>query len=279
MYVISPVSKRRFFANQITVAVEQQTAPPPPGKKKPSKPTKFVPFTEMLKDLTQGELAQVPTSPGSPPSGGAASTSPPQWMTNFGAIGTALATLKSGMSYSSNSFQPPVQSFSPMLEEAITKVSNKFLAPYTSTSILYVEEAAETLSESLAKMQGYSNDVTAWTALCKPVSAGIPIPAPCTEQDISALLADASQLITAYTTLVANPSDGSGNPVLLDILHGAMLYRTFPCPSGVSCNDDAQRRTYTIQFTVAAAAGSTRTNAFFLLNIFYTRSHRTTPVS
>lgn len=266
VYVTGPASQSKFLATKLAVAIAPTEPAAKPGAKKPSKEFSFVPSTSIFRSLSAA--AQLPTSgAGGTQSGAAASSSPPQWMTNFGTIGTALATLKSGISYSSNSFQPPVQSFSVMLEEALVKKSGTIapLSPYTSTSILYVDEAAKQLGDALASMQSYNNDITAWTTQCKPATANTQIPAACSEQDINALLTDGSQLITAYTTLLSNASDGSGNPVLLDVLHGAMLYQTFNCPPDGPCT-----RPFSIQFSVAAAAGSTRTNAIFLVNLFYT---------
>jgi hypothetical protein len=79
----------------------------------------------------------------------------------------------------------------------------------------------------------------------------------CKNPVVIANLATATQLIAAYTALLQNPSDGNGTPVMVDVLRGAVLAEKL--------NDGMS----SLQLNVAATAGSTRTNAFFFVNLFY----------
>jgi len=86
---------------------------------------------------------------------GASSTPPPpQWVTNFGAIGTALEGIKSNMSYSSSSTHPTAQSFQVLLENELLQ---KKLFPYTSTSTLDPKDAIADQTMCRAKRMSASS--------------------------------------------------------------------------------------------------------------------------
>jgi hypothetical protein len=155
------------------------------------------------------------------------------------------------MSYSSSSVQPTVQAFETLVENELR--IRKFV-PYTSTSTLNLDDAVNQLTSSLLTMSAQSSDVTGWAAGCKPPAGGDPNL--CAAQSSS--LAAAQQVINGYTALLQSSNDGAGNAVILDILRGAVLVNTA-----------GGHHLPSIQLTIPAAGGSTRVNAFFLVNLFY----------
>lgn len=199
-----------------------------------------------------GPAAAAGAGPSAPP--------PPQWVTNFGAIGTALEGLKSNMSYSSSSTQPTTQSFQVLLESELTAQG---LYPYTSTSSLDPKDAVADLTQRFAEMLALGSDINIWSAQCKAMpdpsaTPSKPMAYPdCANSNTAAKLSAAQQMLSGYTSLLQSTNDGAGNMVLLDILRGAELSKLMGnnIPS--------------LQVSIAAAAGSTRVNAFFLVNLFY----------
>jgi len=200
--------------------------------------------------------------------GTGSSTSPasapttPLWITETGALSTALGALKSGMTYTATSFQPTTQSLEILVEN---ELKTKGLSPYTSTSALDLTDATNKLTETFARMLKLGSDVNDWVTLCKPpagasTTANSESPAPnleCNDPEVTTNLAVAQQLITGYTNLIQTASDGNGNPVLVDILRGRIL------------SDKLNVGMPSLQLAVAAAAGNTRTNVWFLLDIFW----------
>jgi hypothetical protein len=141
---------------------------------------------------------------------------------------------------------------------------------YTATATLFVDNAVTALTKIFGKMIVYTNDINNWTTQCKPTTPNTqPLPE-CTYSNISPGLATAAQLSTGYAALLQNANDGSGNMVLMDVLHGAALYQSFKCRDGkTDCEDDERIKIPSLQVAVVAAGGSTRVNAYFLANIFY----------
>jgi hypothetical protein len=185
----------------------------------------------------------------------AGAASGPQWITNFGGIGTALEGLKSGITYASSTAQPTTQAFQTLVENELRK---KKIVPFTSTSPLNLAEAVTALTADFSAAQSAMGRINKWAAICKPPATGGPQPpAPCSDPTVQQQLTLAQQLITGYTNLIQAPNDGAGNPAMVDILRGRVLTQAIGAhiPS--------------LQLSVLAAAGSTRTNAFFLLSIFY----------
>jgi hypothetical protein len=209
-------------------------------------------YTNLQNIFNAPAAAAAPPAPGAAaapaaPAGGGASTTP-QWITNFGAIGSAIEGLKSNMSYSSSAVQPTQQSFETLVENELRLVK---LIPYTSSSALNVSTAVPDLTNKLGTMLTQSNEVNAWITHCKNPTG--PDVARC--GNAAADLTSAQQLVTGYTTLLQSSNDGSGNAVLLDVLRGAVLAKLGDLPS--------------VQVSIAAAGGSTRVNAFFFVNLFY----------
>jgi len=181
-------------------------------------------------------------------------------------VSTALNAIKSGIAYTPTPFQPTTQAFQVLLEK---ELSDKGVSSYTSTSPLNLQSAADILAGSFATMLAESADVSNWTAYCKAVSGGAAKPVPgfpppsapnpvCFQAQVIANLQAAAQIVTAYTTMFQTTTDSVGNPTMVDTLRGMVL------------NQLIGDRIPSLQVSVAAAGGSTRTNSFFLMNLFYT---------
>jgi hypothetical protein len=223
-------------------------------------------------DSLSSMIAQAPAAAGAatttaaPASGGGGAATSPIELTYLSGVMTALAGVKSGSSYAPSSFQPTTQAFIALIQQ---ELRIKGIDPYTSTSPLNVAQAKTELSYQFGEMLDWSGRVNSWVTLCKPPSTGTGTttdstkPAPtfntaCGAYDVIADLAVAQQLMTGYTTLVATPNDGSGSPVVVDVLRGKVL------------SDKIKDGIPSLQVSVAGAGGSTRNNSFFLLNLFYT---------
>jgi hypothetical protein len=177
---------------------------------------------------------------------------------------TALAGVKSGISYTPSSFQPTTQTFQVLLERELHK---KNILPYTSTSTLSLSAANTELAGLFGEMLMYSDHVSTWSNLCKPAAGTVASPTQASgdtpaanpECNLSKVIADlavAQQMMTGYASLLT-ASDGSGNTGIVDALRGKALA------------DAMKQGMPSLQVSVAAAGGSTRSNAFFLLSLFY----------
>lgn len=267
------ISSRSFRWNH-SVHLQATYTPPKPKPRAPEAPGELVMETHVLAAFAPGSLSLSTTPPatggGTPAAGAAAAT--PLSLTYLSGIGTALTGIKAGISYSSSSLQPTTQSFQVLVENELQKRNIK---PYTSSSPLELTEAAKSLSALFGDMLMWGAQIDFWNTQCKPAD-----PTKATDQDpsnkndkankdkktqnpeckstvVTTNLAAATQLITGYTALLTNASDGNGNPVIADVLRGWVL------------NDRLKGHMDSLQLNVAAAAGSTRTNAFFLVNLFY----------
>jgi hypothetical protein len=212
-----------------------------------------------------------PAVAGAPTPAPAATPTAPLWMSEFGSLSTALGGLKTGMTYTASAFQPTNQAFEVLVENEL-RIRN--IDPYTSTSALDLTIAATELTSSIfADMLGWSAEITDWSNSCKSTLPGgggttgnqtkptpPPPPPACSDAKFMADLPLAQQMSAGYTTLIQSPSDGGGNPVLVDVLRGAVLSKALKGSDG---------KIRSLQLTVAAAAGGTRSNQFFLLDIFY----------
>lgn len=210
------------------------------------------------------ETAAAPTpTPAATPAAGGAAASTPAGLTYLSDITTALGGLKSNITYGPSSFQPTTQAFEVLVE---AELKMKGIFPYTSTSALDLTDAANKLTEEYSKMLVWGNYVTAWTNQCKPPAngpsannqSGVAPNTACADPSVAINLAVAQQLITGYTTLLATASDGNGNPVIVDVLRGRVL------------SDKIAEGIPSLQVTIAAAGGSTKTNSIFGVNLFYT---------
>jgi len=219
-----------------------------------------------------GAALAAPAAGASPAAAGASTT--PLSLTYLSGISQALGALKSGIAYSPSAFQPTTQTFQVLLEN---ELQLRKLVPYTSTSALSLAGATDDLAEMFGGIISAGNDVDKWAKDCQPPSQtatpnkNVAVPSQQSPNDAAAKttnpvcndplvvsnIAAAQQMITGYTTLFQAPSDSNGNAVIVDALRGSILSKKLE--SGMK----------SIQVTVAAAGGSTRTNAFFLENIFY----------
>jgi hypothetical protein len=225
----------------------------------------------------QTESAPTGGATTTPPAGGGGSTTPVD-MTYLSTIMTALGGIKSAVTYAPSSFQPTTQAFQLLVQ---TELRIRGIFPYTSTSPLNLTSATDELSQQFGDMLVLGNDVTAWTNLCKPPAGNstptggtqtVPPPSgtippaqntsltnsACSDPGVVVKLAVAQQMITGYTTLLSTSSDGSGNPVIVDVLRGKIL------------SDKMADGIPSLQVSVAAAGGSSKTNSYFGVNLFYT---------
>jgi hypothetical protein len=139
---------------------------------------------------------------------------------------------------------------------------------YTSTSVLNLREAKNALTGQFGQMLAWGSQIGDWTSKCKPAAgnpttsdAAKPNTAPtntaCADSRVTVNLAVATQMITGYTTLLSAPNDSGGNPAIVDVLRGKVL------------SDLMAGGIPSLQLAVAAAGGSTKTNSYFGLNLFY----------
>jgi hypothetical protein len=141
-----------------------------------------------------------------------------------------LGSAKASNTYAPSSFQPTTQAFETLVEIELTKLN---IMPFTSTSALNLREASSALTVEFGKMLASGSDVTAWTNQCKPTNVPtrqgsnpqliVTSNSACNNGDVTVNLAIAQQMINAYTTLLSTANDGSGNPVIVDVLRGEVL--------------------------------------------------------
>lgn len=197
-----------------------------------------------------GGAASAPASGGT----GAAAASPLS-LTYLSGISAAVSAAKNGITYTSSSVQPTTQAFTTELAKDLCA---RGIDLYTSMSAVNPPEPnqvvvdidalwsinAEIQSHALASMPTVHND--AYKAQIRALVS-----------DIAARAAIAAQLMSAFQTWLLS-GDSAGNIILTDVIHGYTLnhYIGDGIPS--------------LQVTIDAAGGNTRTNSFFLLNLFYT---------
>lgn len=219
---------------------------------------------------TQSQTTPAPTGTTTPSSG------TPVDMTYLSTIMTALGGIKSAITYAPTPFQPTTQAFELLVEN---ELQARGIFSYSSTSALNLEKASQDLSHDFAKMLALGNDVTNWTNQCKPPSASpgtatqannqiaaqpngqansAQTNSACNDPAVVVNLAVAQQMITGYTTLLSTASDGNGNPVIVDVLRGKVLVEKMA--DGIP----------SLQVSVAAAGGSTKSNNIFGVSLFYT---------
>jgi hypothetical protein len=204
--------------------------------------------------------APADTGGGSGGSSSAGGSSTPIGLTYLGDLTTALGALKSNITYAAAGFQPTNQSFQILLE---AELKAKGLFPYTSTSALNLQQATAALTDEFAQMLSWTNDINGWANLCKAPSgaaaqANSVSNTACAGPDVVAGLSVGQQLTSAYTTLITGANDGTGSPVIVSVLRGMIL--TSRAAEGMP----------SLQVTVAAAGGSTKSNSIFGVNLFYT---------
>jgi len=262
----------------VQLASTVKTPPPPPSRR----PAPRVPGGVQITPFGEEEIAPAPTptapataAPSSTPSASGA-PAVPIGLQDFGSLVTALGGLKSNITYGASSVQPTTPNFETLVENELLA---RGIFPYSSTSALDLKDATSRLTHEFGEMLAWGNDLTSWTNMCKPAAAGgaptggtqpaistqnaspqstsTPNSA-CTQPDVVANLTLAQQMITGYTTLLSNSNDGSGNPVIVDVLRGRLL------------SDRMGGHLPALQLSIAAAGGSTKTNSIFGVNLFYT---------
>jgi hypothetical protein len=234
-------------------------------------PTPYVLSVQLTGTVTQvsrGPAGAAPpssggTTPGAASAGGAPAATP-LGLTYLGDIISALGSAKASNTYASSSFQPTTQAFETLVE---TELKHLDIMPYTSTSALNLKEASIALTLDFGKMLAWGSDVTAWTNLCKPANVPtgqgsnpqviVTSSSACNDGEVNVDLAVAQQIINGYTTLLSTANDGSGNPVIVDVLRGRVL------------SDKIAGGIPSLQVAVAAAGGSSKTNSPFFLGLFY----------
>lgn len=251
-------------------------SPPPPPPPSHNNPPQIGIQLEDLRSqmqFTQSQLASVQeefaaaqaTATGTGTGGtGSSSSATPLDLQYLSGVGTALGVVKNGITYTPSSFQPTTQAFEVLVE---AELLNKGIASFTSTSSLNLDEAKDDWTHLFGNLLAWSNDISNWTATCKPSpaptatsSTASPSSANAACQDAAVItnLAAGQQMITGYTTLLSASNTGSGSPGIVDVLRGEFLSKRMA--EGIP----------SVQVAVASAGGSTRANSMFLLNLFYT---------
>jgi hypothetical protein len=221
--------------------------------------------TQASYDFAQTTAAQVGLAAGggasgTPPAGGGGGSATPVDLTYLSTIMTALGGIKSSNTYNPSSFQPTTQAFEVLVEKELFA---KNILSYTSTSALDFGNAKSAMANEFGQMLSWSSQINAWSTQCKPVdTTKVPTvtTSACAQNDVATKLAVALQMITGYTTLLSTPNDGSGNSAIVDILRGRVL------------SDKMAGRIPSLQLAVVGAGGSTKTNSYFGVNLFYTFS-------
>ena len=201
--------------------------------------------------------------------GGSSTSSTPLGLTFLGDIGAQITALKSGVSYTASSIQPATQALSTALSRDLAA---KCVHLYTATSTigLHPQDTLDSIlqiQQTNAKIQASLNTPTDLPSLTTPAEKADPVlqrlitlntqRIKALSSQISSTAAVASQIATSFQTWQAG-SDGNGSIVLTDVLRGAALKSAIG--SGIPA----------LQFNIDAAGGNTRTNNYFLLNLFYT---------
>lgn len=216
-------------------------------------------------DATHELAVAAPAPPAAPTSAApAAAATTPIGLTYLSDVMTALAGAKATNTYAPSSFQPTTQAFETLVQEELRR---KGIRPYTSTSPLNFANVTSSLGKEFGLLLTWGNDITNWTNQCKPAtgaatpavnsSASTASNSACTSPTVTVDLAVAAQLAAGYTGLLSTASDGSGNPVIVDVLRGKVL------------SDKIAKGIPSLQVAVAAAGGSSKTNSPFFVGLFY----------
>jgi len=189
-----------------------------------------------------------------PTTGGGTSTAPVS-LTYLSDISSAIGAAKNGITYTASSIQPTTQA---LTTELAKDLCSKGIGLYSSTSPVNPPEPNEIISQF--------NDLVVRAAniqskvYVSPPTMNMPAnkdQAQSLASEISSRATEANQLMASFQTWLSS-SDGGGNITLTDVIRGYTLNRYIG--DGIPA----------LQFTIDAAGGNTRTNSFFLLNLFYT---------
>ncbi len=243
-------------------------------KKKPSHRNLEFPnsmFGVTIPSLSPTPAATFPASTAASTAGASSSAATtPIGLTYLGDIGTALSTAKNGISYSATSISPATQALTTALANDLSK---KQIMLYTSASTINLKNASDALSDLVVQL--VTQNVKIQAALGVSTSLTPVTDAEKQDQDlqkkldaataqmksssaiITAAAATATQLINTFQSWQAG-TDGNGGIVLTDAIRGSTL------------SDTMGENLPALQVNIDAAGGNTRTNSYFLFNLFYT---------
>ncbi len=177
-------------------------------------------------------------------------------LTYLGDITTALGGAKSGISYSASSIQPTTTQA--LTTELGKDLCNRGIALYSSTSPINVDAAVSKITGKVMDLASANATIQASPYTTPPAAAEDDKPAiQQLSSDITSKVSSSNQMMNSFQSWLAS-SDGSGNLTLTDVIRGMTL------------QDALGTGILALQFTIDAAGGNTRTNSFFLLNLFYT---------
>jgi hypothetical protein len=263
---------RKNLQDAIDEFNQRPTPPPPPrgGRASVGRPLTPEELEEVrqLTGLTAMMLAEGTAS--SATGTGAAAPATPIGLTYLGDLGTALSTAKSGISYAASSITPATQAMTAELGHALCSYN---VTLYTSASFINLKDASSTVLARVGSLQEVNATIQAKAALdvtLPPLTGAakndhdLEILAAKAALDIKPLAAAvastasvSNQILTSFLTWEVG-SDNAGSIVMSDVVRAQML-------------DDAMKDGIpTLQFNMNAAGGNTRTNSYFLFNLFYT---------
>jgi Skp family chaperone for outer membrane proteins len=199
----------------------------------------------------ENEVASTVTTPTT--TGG--NTAPPVSLSYLSDIIAAVGAAKSGITYTPSSIQATTQALTTELGRYL---SERGVFLYTSTSSINVDDAAKTTIDAMNSIVTTNGTIQSYVYLNPPDTTDADKPkVQRLISDIAAKAAVANQLVTTFQSWLSS-NDGNGNLILTDVIRGLTLQDALKC--GIPA----------LQFTIDAAGGNTRTNSFFLLNLFYT---------
>ena len=211
---------------------------------------------DKLSELT-GEIATRALTP-TPPSntGGGSGSATPLGLTYLSGITAALGATKSGIAYAPSSVSATTQALTTELGKDLC---NEGIALYTSTSSMNIQPATDSVIQTVSTIASTNAQIQASIYTSPPdTSPGADkVRVQTLMSDIASRASVANQMVTPFQSWLSS-SDGSGNLNLTDVIRGLTLQNAFK--DGIP----------TLQFTIDAGGGNTRTNSFFLLNLFYT---------
>ena len=202
---------------------------------------------------------------------GSGSSTTPIGLTYLSDLGTALSTFKSGLTYSPSSVSPASQALATALARDLC---TKHILLYTSASTINLDESANTVTSQILRLESINSHIQGQVTLDASVPAATTDKAKA-DSDLQAAITQASKLIKSLSgTITSNSaianqllgaflswqagSDGNGGIVLTDVIRAEAITQAM------------NEHIPALQVNIDAAGGNTRTNSYFLLNLFYT---------
>jgi hypothetical protein len=238
-----------------------------PGAKPPKEPSSAQFTDEITRALLSASINLAPAA-GSTPVGGAPAT--PIGLTYLGDLGTALSTAKSGLSYAASSVQPATQALTTQLASELCRYQVNL---YTSASTINLKKSADKVAKRLNDLQELNAQIQSDASLDTTLPALKEKQK--TDPNLQSLIAlktgsikpiaariasnatVASSLLNSLITWQSG-SDNAGSIILTDVIRAQML------------TDAIDKGIPALQVNIDAAGGNTRTNSYFLYNLFYT---------